>query len=122
MTVIIGDPLCAPVERRRPSRAEIDDGVDTVTALPVLAKRRISLIKRDRRRARRSCHPAVPRGEALAARDVAGARAAFEEVVRLVRTSRRRCCSWGCRDLAGEHDAAAALPSRARPAPNNAVA
>jgi uncharacterized protein (TIGR03790 family) len=42
--VVIGDPLCAPFERRTLSRSEIEDGVDPVTELPALfSKHRLAV-------------------------------------------------------------------------------
>jgi len=38
--VVIGDPLCAPFERRRLSQSDIEDGGDPVTELPGLFSRR----------------------------------------------------------------------------------
>jgi uncharacterized protein (TIGR03790 family) len=42
-TVVVGDPLCAPFQRRTVSRADIDGGIDPDTDLPAFfAKRRVA--------------------------------------------------------------------------------
>jgi tetratricopeptide (TPR) repeat protein len=83
-TVVVGDPLCAPFRRRTLTRAEIEGGIDDETTLPAFfSQRRVKAIQ--------ASLPGVPeravalsiRGDTLAARDRAGAQAAWEQATAL---------------------------------------
>jgi tetratricopeptide (TPR) repeat protein len=83
-TVVVGDPLCAPFRRRTLTRAEIEGGIDDETTLPAFfSQRRVKDIQ--------ASLPGVPeravalsiRGDTLAARDRAGAQAAWEQATAL---------------------------------------
>lgn len=84
-TVVIGDPLCAPLPRKTLSKPDIEEGVDSVTELPLLFSRR-------RLAASTAQSPGIPeRAVALVVRadafnmrgDTRGARAAIEEALQV---------------------------------------
>jgi Flp pilus assembly protein TadD len=126
MTVVIGDPLCAPIDRRRLTRAEIDEGIDTATGLPTLfARRRIAVVKAAFKDMPDRAAQQLVRGDSLLARkDTAGARAAFEEVVKLAPAHVGAHMQLAIlHDSAGEHEAAAQRYRRVLELqPNNALA
>jgi uncharacterized protein (TIGR03790 family) len=125
-TVIVGDPLCAPVERTRLSRSEIEDGVDALTGLPaLLAKRRVANMKASLKTVPERALQLTIRGEGLLARDdLAGARAAFEEVMKLAPTYTPAALQVAAlKDQAGDHDGAIQGYRKVLELqPNNAVA
>jgi uncharacterized protein (TIGR03790 family) len=110
MTVIVGDPLCAPVERPRLARAEIEDGLDQTTGLPALfSKRRLALAKAASKGVPERAIVQLIRGETLMARnEIPAARAAFEEALKLAPNHPGALLQLGgMQDAAGEHEAAA---------------
>jgi tetratricopeptide (TPR) repeat protein len=81
-TVVVGDPLCAPVPRRPVQPADIDGGIDPATELPALfAARRLQLLARS---TTPEAAKAVLRSEARAAKgDRPGVLKALEEATAL---------------------------------------
>jgi Flp pilus assembly protein TadD len=84
-TVIVGDPLCAPFPRKPLSREEIEDPIESTTALPgAFSARRIAMAIRQFPGVAESVVRLVVRAETLVATggDQDGARAALEEATK----------------------------------------
>jgi Tfp pilus assembly protein PilF len=81
-TVIVGDPLCRPFERRAPGPAEIDKGLDPATELPaVFSARRLAVLTKT---TSPDAAKAMLRAEARLARgDRSGGEKALEEATAL---------------------------------------
>ncbi|MCU0257238.1 MAG: TIGR03790 family protein [Vicinamibacterales bacterium] len=81
-TVIVGDPLCRPFERRAPGPAEIDRGLDPATELPaVFSARRLAVLTKT---TQPDAAKAMLRAEARLARgDRSGGQKALEEATAL---------------------------------------
>jgi len=84
-TVVIGDPLCAPLPHKALSRSEIDDGVDKTTELPSLfSKRRLAAATAQWPGISERAVALVLRADVLSARgDTRSARAAVEQALQV---------------------------------------
>jgi len=82
-TVVVGDPLCAPFQKRNLSRADIDGGLDQDVDLPAFfAKRRLAQAATELPGASERAVKLVVKGETLINKgDRAGARKALEQAV-----------------------------------------
>ena len=83
-TVVVGDPLCAPFPRKNLTRPEIEDPVDSTTALPGLfSARRVAAATRQFPGVAESVVRLAVRAEALlSAGELDGARASLEEATK----------------------------------------
>jgi uncharacterized protein (TIGR03790 family) len=80
-TVVIGDPLCGPFQRKLLTRADIDAGIDPATELPIfLARRRVARSMSTLRNVPERAASLLIRAEGRLVRgDRTGARQAFQE-------------------------------------------
>lgn len=84
-TIVVGDPLCAPFQRRSLGRGDIEDPSDSTTRLPGLfSNRRVDWLSRQMPAASEAARKLAVRAEAaLSGGDVQDARVSLEEASRL---------------------------------------
>jgi uncharacterized protein (TIGR03790 family) len=82
-TVVIGDPLCAPFQKRELTSQEIDRGIDTATEFPVLLATRILQTLSKASGKPEAIRLVVRANGRLARDDQAGAREALEQATAL---------------------------------------